>query len=140
MIRIDPSGNCNFAYISGLRAYLDDMPSAMAYVLTTPPDYYSRNKSGLPTYRQPFNGMYLFAQGSEDPVKDRPYAHRFKAFIEENKLGEVHELPPVPNPQHANKKGILFVWILDHKACAKWWNENVLKPHKSNEKIRKEVS
>lgn len=147
-ITVTGSGNCNFAYITGLQAHLKAPEVAMAEVLTARTDYYGyqKPKDAKPEYKTPAGGMFLFAQGSEDSVRTKPYAPQFKKFIEESSLGIVHELPPVKNPLHNNKVGILFVWIIDHEACRVWWHTNVLAKweaaqavSKDKDKIKKEV-
>src|SRR4051812_47893008 len=141
---INASGNCNFAYVTGLRTYLDCPEQAMADLLTVPKSSYywsspAQADKSKPTYRAPANGMYLFAQGSEDSIKTNPYAHTFMAFIEFNELGAVFEIPPVANPAHNNKPGILFVWAIDHAACKAWWKKNVLDVATKKDKIKDEV-
>lgn len=131
-ITITSSGNCNFAYLSGLRHY-STPDEALRVALTEPQDngygvFAPKNADPEPRYRTPSPGMYLFAQGSDDPVTEKPYAPAFKAYVEEQGLGTVHEMPPVPNRMHGNAPGILFIWIINHAACAKWWIANVGNP------------
>jgi hypothetical protein len=133
-IIITSSGNCNFAYLTGLR-HSDTPELAMREALTNPTDngygvFAPKKADPEPMYRTPSHGMYLFAQGSDDPVAERPYAPSFKTYIEEQGLGTVHEMPPVPNRMHGNQPGILFIWIINHEACAKWWMEKVGNPWK----------
>jgi len=125
---IQISGNCNFAYVTYLNGYTAE--ASMKSVLTVPAGYSYSVTGELrpPTYRNPTCGMYLFAQGSDDPVATNPYAPKFKEYIEKHELGKVIEHPPVPNPMHSGKPGILFVWIIDHTACYNWFMEHVLKP------------
>lgn len=125
MPRITPmvTGNCNFQYITNLRFEYPKMRAALRQLFTGPENRFAAE--GKPRFLKPTCGMYLFAQGSDDSVKTRPYAHRFKTLIEKFKLGEVIEIQPVANPLHNNRKGILFVWIIDHKACAAWWRKEM---------------
>lgn len=143
MITIQASGNCNFAYVTGLRNYTGVPQDAMAELLTTPHNHYSyystvAKPAGPPTFRKPMNGFYLFAQGSEDNTKNDPYAPDFKAFIEREGLGEVHA-HTAKNPQHSGKTGILYVWTINHDACATWWKKNVQAKHKKSADIKKEI-
>ena len=138
-ISISASGNCNFSYITGLSYGYEPTEAGMRKVLfhtlTTPEYRYDRygqaSVKTKPTYRAPSGGIYLFAQGSEDPVSTKPYAHNFKKVIEVEKLGQVIECPPAPNPRHGGKPGILFIWIIDHKACAAWWAKQLKKKAKT---------
>jgi hypothetical protein len=125
MASIVQSGNCNFAYITHLRGSTAE--ESMKSVFSAVP-VYGMSKDVCPPYRPPTQGMFLFAQGSEDPVKTDPYAPKFKQYIETHGLGTVFEHPPVPNPQHANKPGILFVWIVNRDACHQWYLEHVAEP------------
>ena len=144
-IQVTNSGNCNFAYVTGLGSHDCNPYEMMKELLTVPRNAYGYWASGKvikepsPNYREPQGGMYLFAQGSEDPVSLRPYAPKFKEYIEEHKLGTVIECPPVPNPLHYGKIGILFVWIIDHKACRDWWSNYVMTPWKKEQEMKKEV-
>ena len=122
------TNNCNIGYIDWLSSHgmgsINDMRDAL-YTAMTAPDYNYWNCS-VPKqikYADPQGGMLLFAQGSEHKVTTRPYAHNLKKLIEQEGLGEVIELPPVKNPLHQNKPGILFVWILNHTALRKWYAE-----------------
>ena len=143
------SGNCNFQYLSGLRPNLNKPELSMEETLTVRRDYYYGKPKDVPLYNAPQGGMYLFAQGSEDSVKSKPYGPQFKKYIEDNGLGKVYEIDPVPNPQHNNRVGILFVWIINHEACRVWWHANVLakweakqlaKPKITKSKIEKAVN
>lgn len=136
-IAIYSTGNCNFNYIDYLSSFdANDMVGAMKDLLTQPVCAYPAPKvPPRPVYRGPTGGMFLFAQSSEHKTKDRPYGPNFKYLIENAGLGKVIEIEPVSNPLHNNKKGILYVWIMDHIACANWWRTNVLTPwEKANEK------
>jgi hypothetical protein len=129
-IAIQCSGNCNFSYVTGLSIYKLNMRRALEHTLTYKhlSPWNKKDPEKPPTYNPPQCGMYLFAQGSEDSVDTNPYAPLFKQVIEQEKLGTVIELPPVPNPMHNNKAGILFVWLIDHAECKAWWKVNVLNP------------
>jgi hypothetical protein len=143
---IQASANCNFNYIEGLSGYEGKAENAMKIVLSQPNDSYSQYNyttdryevpGKTPTYRDPNCGLYLFAQGSEHSAKTKPYAPDFKKFIEENGLGTVSE-HPAANPRHNNKIGILFVWVIDHAACKKWFQKNVLDPYNKAQEKKKQ--
>lgn len=137
-VAIQCSGNCNFSYITGL-SYGDTPESAMAQVLSLPKDPWTPQKTGVaPGYKAPTCGMYLFAQGSEDNTKTKPYAPAFKAYIESEGLGTVTE-HPAKNPLHGWKLGILYVWTVNHEACAAWWKKHVQEPYQKGLTIKKEV-
>jgi hypothetical protein len=126
------SGNCNFQYLSGLAAYLNKPNVALVHILTTPAKdegrYAYANVAYMgaePKYAGTAYAMYLFAQGSEDPIKLRPYGPQLKETIEANGLGQVMDCGPAPNLMHNKKPGVLYVWKIDHAACAKWWDVNV---------------
>lgn len=128
-MQIYATGNCNFNYADGLSAYTNrNMKEALLELLTQPKPYTGYG-SPVPVtpykslFRPITSGMMLFAQGSEHSAKTNPYARTFKSLLEELKLGTVIELPPVPNPLHRDKPGILFVWVVDHKATLNWWTE-----------------
>jgi len=116
---ITNSGNCNFKYVTGLDGRQDDIPAAMLELLTWPKDYYSK-PTDKPKFRKPDCGMYLFAQGSDVKTETAPYGPRFKQFIEDNQLGEV-TAHVAQNPLHNGRTGILYVWIINQAAIAKWW-------------------
>jgi hypothetical protein len=135
-VYITNSGNCNFAYISGLCYFTKTPEQAMAGVLTIPvSSYYT--KPVKPGYRIPQSGMYLFAQGSEDPVKTNPYAPNFRAYIEQEGLGSVTEIS-ANNPLHNGKVGILYVWVINREACEAWWKKHVGNK-KDVDAVKKEV-
>jgi hypothetical protein len=129
MITIANIGNCNVSYISGLRNYLNDPEGAMLDLLTAKPSYghnydYASNKQQLPgkSFRKGLNGIYLFAQGSDDSVGNNSYAAQFKDFIEQNGLGKITgDSGQVKNVQHNNKCGRLYMWVINWSACKKWW-------------------
>ena len=129
MVYIRSSGNCNWTYIDNLSFYrpysLDEMEKALFDTLSTRASAGYDMLKHVPvvsyTYKKPTGGMMLFAQGSEDPAGEKPYGPNFKAAIEKHGLGSVTEIGPVPNPMHAGKIGILYVWIVDHAACQAWW-------------------
>lgn len=122
MITFSASGNCNFQYISGLRAYYaNEMGDVVKQVFTMPKSPYTKELK----FRNPQCAFLIFAQGSEDPIKTRPYGPKLKAYIEEHGLGTVWESEPGPNPLHNNKPGIMFVWQLDYDSIKRWWNKNV---------------
>lgn len=152
-LSLNPSGNCNFVYVSGLRSYLGQAELAVMHLLTCKPNRYDPYGYGYnpkptslspedkpPVYQTPQYSMYLFAQGSEDPVKSRPYAPQLMEVINEHKLGTVIDCGPSPNFMHNKKPGILYVWKLDVDACKTWWEERVLGEWKAwqEEKKKKE--
>src|SRR5258705_553847 len=112
MIAIHNSMNCNFQYVTGLSTYRLNMRKALRDILTgaVVPYYGFGNppKAKIPVHRKPQGGMYIFAQGSEDSIKTRPYGPKLKSLIEELKLGTVLETGLVPNPLHQYKPGMLF--------------------------------
>lgn len=131
-IVLTPSGNCNFAYLSGLRNYKhENMLPAMKHALSSPDTGIKNSWSGtyVPVaYRSSYAGMWLFAQESNDEtLRTNPYGPAFADLIEKLRLGQVIRLPGVPNVQHHNMKGYVFAWIRDTKASNAWWIENVQK-------------
>jgi hypothetical protein len=127
-----PSGNCNFQYISALKSYLGKPEVALIHILTAPHrgagyayGAVAPSKGAKPVYASTQYAMYLFAQGSEDSITLKPYGPQLKNTIEAAGLGVVLDCGPAPNLLHNNKPGILYVWKVDHAACAKWWKVNV---------------
>lgn len=123
------SGNCNFAYATGIREYVGRPEVAIGHMLTVSAATFTRlDNRVIPElrYNKPHNGIYLFAQGSKDPVSTRPYAKQLAAAIKYYGLGKVVEIGPVLNPQHTNRPGWLYVWHINEPACRKWWTHNVL--------------
>lgn len=123
------TGNCNFGYVDGLRGYKDKPDEFLQQVLSQPKTYdYATNsyKTGPLIYKTISSGMLMFAHGSEDKQDENPYAANFKKYLEEQQLGQVIQLPPVPNPLHMNKVGIVYVWIVNHAACYAWWQKRML--------------
>lgn len=53
------------------------------------------------------------------------YAQRFAEYLKQEKLGEVIHGEPVENKKyHPGRKGQVFIWIPDQKACTAWWKLN----------------
>lgn len=129
---IEATSNCNISYIDYLSYYGDtpnDMQKALFDCLSVRQYGYwagGANANAV-KYADPKCGMLLFAQGSEHKPDLRPYAHNFKKLIEDAGLGQVIELPPVPNPQHDRKPGILFVWIVKHAKLREWYKHETLR-------------
>ncbi len=142
-LSVQASGNCNFAYMTGLRSYrTKDMPDVVAWIFGqrkgddiwgNKPDIRTKPTISLPTY-----GILIFAQGSEDDIKKMPYAPEFRDYILENSLGTVIETGGIPNYLHNNKEGYMYAWSIDRKAVTKWFEEHVVAPWEKEDKKKKE--
>lgn len=117
-------GNCNVTYIGGVALYKDKPKEALHDALSI----YINNKA---MYRDPYP-ITIFTQGSEHDIVQNPYARQIKKFIEQEGLGTITEIGPVPSPLHQNKPTYLFVWVTDRAACRAWWKKNFEKPVVSN--------
>lgn len=131
-IAIQPSGNCNFSYVTHLKSYgPDNMRLALFHIFTNKYQSLNFDWNGnakpaapqKPVYQAPAGGMFLFAQGSDDSPRINPYARNLQELIEELGLGQVIKCPGAPNPLHGGNKGVLYVWIIDHTAARTWWTE-----------------
>lgn len=124
MITAHYTRNCNIIYLDNLRDYEGNMRNAMLSAFTNKIPSYTmptrqQREPGPPTFTKYSCGYILFAHGSEhDGYK---YAQDFAKLIAANKLGQLFEMPPAANPMHAQKNGILYVWIPDWAALEKWW-------------------
>jgi hypothetical protein len=149
-ITIAGSGNCNFAYLTGLANYSAERSElALKHALTGPITKHDSWGRPLATFAAPEPrylpyGMLLFAQGSTTPISENPYAPRFMQEILKAGLGKVIEHEPVPNIVHGGMPGVLFVWIINHTARRIWWEVNVRQAHAAAERntlstIKKEI-
>ena len=134
-IQITGSGNCNFAYVTGVRTYgytEIGLHTALQHLFTGVHPSYSWSsvppKDSKPAWRGINCGAYIFAQGSEDNIVVNPYAPNLAELIIKLGLGEITKVGPIPNSLHMMKPGYMFIWVIDHKACLAWWQANVLAP------------
>lgn len=131
------TGNCNVAIWDGLSTFspytkersldaLWDMTTTYAEDFGFPSNAYGgfgRIVGGRAEHKTPMNGIWLFAQGSEHAITTQPYGPNLKQLIEELQLGKVIESGPAPNPYHQRKPGVLYMWVIDHTAVKRWWEE-----------------
>lgn len=121
-----PTKNCNVIYIDGLEFYEKRPEAALLSLFTNKiPQYYQptnqQRLAGPPTYTRYKCGYLIFALGS-DHGKQK-YAHQFADYITKHKLGKIFEMPPAVNPLHANREGVLFIWIPAWDALEVWWKD-----------------
>jgi len=111
-------GNCNFSYVDYLKQYWPEVKNAVWDLVAT--------NNGGPfkpnfSYKRGTIAIILFAQGSEDDVAKIPYAPKLAEYIQEQKLGTVHDSGPAPNYLHGNKPGRLYMWVIDWDALYLWF-------------------
>jgi hypothetical protein len=124
-ISLNVTQNCNVTYLNYMASYEGKPRQAMLSVFTKrfPAGGYPNYgfQESATAFFKPTCGYFIFALGSEHAGKKYPW--QFADYIKQHQLGPVFEMPPAPNPLHAMKEGVLFVWIPDYDAIHQWWDK-----------------